>query len=591
MSPEVTPDSLRSARFRTVFRGVDLSEVTELLDAVASRLEELENQKDRLAGRLGEFADRDLKSEFEKVGSEVTEVLEAARQAADTMRERASLDANRWRSEAMAETEQLRKEAKNDAEALRGDAWTTGTDLLNQVVAEVRRLSEQAERDAITITGEAEREAHRLVSNARREAEDLMRSATMDSEKMGADAAKARDSMIEDARRQAEASQERTRALEQRREELMRELDGVRATLGQLEGTLEAKREDMNLSRTSETSVKVVPAQPRPVEMPKQTWEPGETVRVIRPSDEETESVDDGQPAPDKAPVEPVLAEPREEIADSDPEPVTSQVDDSSEKQAAAAPNALSPVGSGKDEVGALFASLRSPDEEPKPATGSGQEPPATAQVEPATPRAEKAVLTVDDSLLESRDAALLPITNRALRGIKRAVTEAQNIALDSLRTDGSWSPDESALAEILRADLIGLWSESYAAGHHMAEAITGGKLKRPDTPSNHSAQKFGSDLAAALEKELSASGDGQRERQSAASRVFRGWRTDESERRIRELSLRGFHKGLVDSSKSSKVSWVPSGTPCSACREAALDPVSNLPPVHAGCECTVTVS
>lgn len=567
-----------------------MSEVTELLDAVAVELEALQEQRDRLASRLGEFAERDLKSEFEKVGREVTEVLEAARQAADTMRERASLDASRWRSEAMAETEQLRKDAKNDAEALRGDAWTTGTDLLNQVLAEVRRLGQQAERDAITITGEAEREAHRLVSTARREAEDLLRAATMDAEKMAADAAKSRDVMIEEARKQAEASQERTRALELRREELMKELDAVRATLGQLEGTLEAKREDLNLSRSTESTVKVVPAASRPSEPPSppKTWEPGETVRVIRPADESEPPVI--SPVPDPEPiVETVPAEPLAADEGGDAESPT----DVEATEEVVLPEDTPPIPD-RDDVGALFASLKSPEEVAQTQAG-GASPDlirssTPAEESPAVP-APETELTLDDDLLESRDAALLPIANRALRGVKRAVTEAQNIALDSLRTDSSWVPDQSELVEILRADLIALWAESYSAGHHMAESLTGAKLKRRDTPSNDSAQEFASDLKAALEKELAASGDGQRERQSAASRVFRGWRTDESERRVRELSLRGYHRGLVESASSSKVVWVPSGKPCSACREAAKDPASQLPPVHAGCECSVTIS
>lgn len=583
MAPEISPESLRNARFRTAFRGADVDEVGELLEAVASALEDLQSERERLVGKLGEFADRDLKSEFEKVGSEVTEVLETARSAAATMRERASTDAARWRSEAMAEIEQLRKEARNDAEALRGDAWATGTDMLAQVVAEVRRLTQQAERDSITITGEAEREAHRLVSAARRESEDLLRSATMDSEKMSADAAKARDTMIEEARRQAEASQERTRALEQRREELMKELDAVRATLGQLEGTLEAKREDLNLSRTSETSVKVVPASPRPVDLPPETWRPGETVRVIHPSDDEAPPAESQPTAPDEpvavpeSPVPPPEKnEPIVRVEQTPPvEPPRAAVQSPE-------PRRESPPG---DDVGALFASLREPDDDTTVAK------PTASQPESKRPEAATVTMNVDDDLLESRDSALLPIANRALRGIKRAVTEAQNIALDSLRTDSSWTPDQKDLTEILRADLIGLWAESYAAGHHMAEALTGSKLKRPDTPTTDSASEFAVDLAAALSRELAASGEGQRERQSAASRVFRGWRTDESERRVRELSLRGYHLGLVASVGDSKIAWVPSGKPCSSCREAARDPAAHVPPIHHGCECSLTIS
>lgn len=607
MAPELTPDSLRSARFRTALRGADQSEVKNLLEAAAAEIEALQEQKDRLVSRLGEFAEHDLKSEFEKVGNEITEVLEAARQAAETMRERATLDAARWRSEAMAESEKVRKDAKNDAEALRGDAWTTGTDLLNQASAEVKRTTQQAERNAITITGEAEREAHRLVSAARREAEDLVRTATMDAEKLNVDAQKAHDQMIDDAIRQAEASQERTRALEQRREELMEELDAVRATLSQLEGTLEAKRDDLSFSRTPDSSVKVVPSSPSPSEpttdpTPK-NWTPGETVRVVRPSDRDVDEFDIDAPIapPRKAPapaeaVEAVESEapPGEEPVAEEPEPApTPTPDETATAEPARAEPA--PESPSKDEVGALFASLRepgtaTPSEDPAevPSSTNETEPEPASDVAADEP---KTVLSIDDELLENRDSVLLPITNRALRGTKRAITEAQNIALDSLRTDTSWAPDKKTLTDILRAEIVALWAESYSAGHHMAEALSGAKLKRPATPRSDAAETFGADLASSLESELGSSGDGQRERQSAASRVFRGWRTDESERRIRELALRGYHRGLIDSGKGFATTWVPAGTPCTSCKIAAKDPASNLPPVHTGCECSVTIS
>jgi hypothetical protein len=189
---------------------------------------------------------------------------------------------------------------------------------------------------------------------------------------------------------------------------------------------------------------------------------------------------------------------------------------------------------------------------------------------------------------MEERDSRLLPITNRALRGVKKSVTEAQNIALDSLRTDDDWRPDGVLLAETMRADLIGLWAESYAAGHSAAEGMTGSRLKRPDTPHSDAADGFGSALASAIDGAMRDAGDGMRERQSAASRVFRGWRTDEAERRIRELAFRGYHLGVKESVGDGDLEWVSSGVPCSACRDAASSPSANIPPIHAGCGCTL---
>ncbi len=604
MAPEVTPESIRDAQFRTVIRGVDASAVAQFQAEVASKVAELLEQNQRLTARLGEFADRDLKSEFEVVGNEVTAVLEAAREAAESMRERASLDAARWRSEAMAEVENVQKEARNDAEALRGDAWTVGTEMLNQATTESNRLMKQAERDAITITGEAERDAHRLVSTSRREAEDLVRSASMDAEKLTTDAAKAHDDMIEQARRQAEASQERTRALEQRREELMAELEGVRSTLSHLEGTLEAKREDLNLSRAmGDSSVRVVPSTPaaEPSAAPESQvdWVPGETVRVVRGDEQAGPATETRPPLAPPAPAVRVIppqrasaAEPEPEIDEEPVEPVVtvaSQPDvESDEPVAATTPS---------DDVDVLFASLRDPG---SPARVAPLEPAATHpesgsidSVDPVSVEetTSSGPVRVADDLLEERDAMLLPITNRSLRGIKKAITEAQNIALDGLRTTADWKPSKTQLTNTLQADLIALWSESFSAGHDMAEAMAGKKLKRPPTPDGDSTKEFVAGLVDSLKSELSSAGDGQRERQSAASKVFRGWRTDEAERRIRQTSLRAYHSGLAGSATDLELEWVASGTPCSACQASAADPANHLPPVHPGCECSLAIA
>ena len=146
---------------------------------------------------------------------------------------------------------------------------------------------------------------------------------------------------------------------------------------------------------------------------------------------------------------------------------------------------------------------------------------------------------------IDERDARLLPITNRALRGTKKSITELQNIALDQLRTDDKWRPDPSGVAETLGADLITLWAESFAAGHAVAEEMTGAKLKRPATPHSEAVEEVSAALTDSLDKALEEAGSGQRERQSAASRVFRVWRSDEAEQRLRELALRAYQYGV----------------------------------------------
>jgi hypothetical protein len=347
-----------------------------------------------------------------------------------------------------------------------------------------------------------------------------------------------------------------------------------------------------------------------------ETWELGETVRIIPPADRQPKRpVSPSRPrpepvvevAPDRGPdlpgqpsidtTRPEGAEERQLESDTEPIPESEPIpEEETETGDGAAPEPSRtqprPTEPAPDDVGALFAALRGTTAAtitvrsvPEPRPEPEKKPSPGAAVPVATEPAAQA------DAIEQRDSLLLPITNRALRGVKKAVTDAQNVALDSLRTDGAWHPEGQALAEMMRADLIGLWAESYSAGHAAAEEMTGSKLKRRDTPSSDAAESFGDDLAGAVSNALINAGDGQREKQSATSRVFRGWRTDEAERRVRELALSGYHRGLVESAGEADLEWIPNGTPCSACRAAASEPASNLPPIHHGCECSLALT
>jgi DivIVA domain-containing protein len=93
MTSEIHPEEIRAVGFRTVRRGLDPDEVSAFLQRIAARMEELEADRQRLAAKVGEFADRDLESEFDALGLEVAAVLKTAKQAADSMRESATQDA------------------------------------------------------------------------------------------------------------------------------------------------------------------------------------------------------------------------------------------------------------------------------------------------------------------------------------------------------------------------------------------------------------------------------------------------------------------------------------------------------------------
>ncbi|MCO6501762.1 MAG: DivIVA domain-containing protein, partial [Acidimicrobiales bacterium] len=86
MPSEIPPSEIRQAQFRTVLRGLDRAEVEAFLHRVADRIEELERQVADLAN-LAETKGPDWEDEFDTLGREVTNILQAAREAAEVMRE------------------------------------------------------------------------------------------------------------------------------------------------------------------------------------------------------------------------------------------------------------------------------------------------------------------------------------------------------------------------------------------------------------------------------------------------------------------------------------------------------------------------
>lgn len=654
MVDQPRPEEIAGRTFRHALRGYDPEEVAAFLADVAEDVRLLVEQRDRLAARLGDLGSRDLRAEFDAVSREVGQVLESAREAAEAMRERAGADAARWRSEAVAEAEAERRRARADAEQLRGDAWSTGEELLRHCQRQAEETRRDAERDAITVLGEAEREARRISAGARRDADDLVRSARMEAERLTVEAQGRHDELIEAARRQAEAAQERTRALEQRRDELMRELESVKGALSRVEGDMEGRREELGLSQSSEPSstVKVVPREARG-EAHDRPWEPGETVRVIRPGG--------GRPAggpPPAVPVEPqpavriipagkakppaepelpavedessavagevesvpevvaaeedVPAAPTPEVVEEEPpveeaptpeeaeeEPPVEEAETSEEEPAPPLEEADIRTEGGGDAVPGpplddLFARLRTPGEEAEQAAAAESAVP-TEEPAPARPMRRASAWRVDP--FELRERLLLPVSNRALRNVKRQLTEEQNVALEEIRLhEDSWVPSVAEVQERLRADLVVLLAEAFAAGHVAAGELAEQPLPRPPTPTPDGASGFAEALVEALRgvlEEGRAGGQGTRQLGAAVSRVFRAWRTDEAERRLADLASGAYHNGLAQSLEAGehRVRWVVAGRGCASCRAAGEEePPASFPPFHAGCGCTLAV-
>lgn len=568
MAEEMSAGQAPPRRFDVVRRGYDRAQVDEHLNDLAALVDELraaaaEAEASTLA--IGIDDPEALAQELRRVGEGVASILEAARAAAEGLRTRATTDADNWRMAAEQESASMLDGADEQSKALRGSAWKEGTALLAAAAAEAKAILDAAQQDALFMRAEAERDALRLTSDARRDKDDVLRTARLEAESVLAEARAESDGLLASAHRQAEAAQERARALEDRRSELLKELEATRASIANLEEEIDSRRQeleappeepepdpDLSHHDMDVGSVKIVsPSKAvtlRPVDTdelvaeiealrssggaatPKQ---PVETVAVISPP--EPQAVPPADTAPEAT--APEVAAP----VDADqPEPapapeVTAPVDtDEPEPAPAPASTLLASDGPVKDEIGSLFAQLRTVEH-----NGSMPSQPSLLDAVPATetperraaePTEQRATTAPQVSALEDQpeddiEAARdeqgepnesLAGRNAALRSIKKLLVELQNETLEALRGDDTWVPPDG-FADRFGAPFVEL---------------------RQDT-GQAAASAFASDLEDSVTSAIEharAAGKGSRAVASQASKVFRLWRSDEAERRVGAL-------------------------------------------------------
>ncbi len=268
------------------------------------------------------------------------------------------------------------------------------------------------------------------------------------------------------------------------------------------------------------------------------------------------------------------------------------------------------------DPLAGLFDDLRSSGVAPPPETrGNGSVVEEVTPAEAATAvvaegngeRVETRASRVatDDSIdpFALRDRLLLPVQNRALRLVKRQLVSAQNRALEQLRLDEAWTPDITLVDGEIGGVLVSVAEESMAAGFAAAAELLGrSDAPQPeihiDDPTVEFTTVFVEAAALSLERSRSA-GAGKRETASSLSRVFRAWRTDDAERRVRFMSRRAYQQGVLDGLQAMdchQVSVIPSNRSCVDCgRGSGRWPIADgpppgtlIPPASLECSCTV---
>lgn len=622
MADELTPGDIRARKFAVSRRGYDRSEVTEFLAMVADRVGVLEGDMGAFSERLGQLGITelpDLKREMDDLGSEIQSVLDAAMTAAEGLRSRAHDDATH-----------LTEEATEVSRAARGDAWDTGTDLLHQADAVAEAMITEAREDALFIRAEAEQDAKRLISDSRRQADEMLRSSRDDGERIVVIAKAESEAILEGARQSAEKAQERARALENRRSELLGELETAEAAIRDIETAQSSDPSpDIGIrviaSGASEQTrwpeddgaVRILPAaEPAALPSEHQTIDadamaaevaqmrsavtmphPNPDVEIDILEDADAESSDDevvghdvpvsddeadalvGQDEPSEVstvagdePEAPGAAEPFvEELAVAEPvaeEPPTEAV----VTEPAVAEDKVTVVRDAPG-IGALFAKLRHAPEHEAPVV-------AAAAIDEApqasTPRALEAVPPIQvGGGFDRRDRMLLPIENRGLRGLKRRIVELQNRVLEELRTsDGQWRLGREFVVQMMGDELDSVLHDSFHAGHAAAaESVGAVGPQVTGGPEQGAAETLIFDLHRDVQTVLDRdSGGGSRRLSADVGRVFRGWRTDEAERHVRQAARRAFNDGLLAGYTRLGIDEVEVAAPGRVCGQCGAD-------------------
>jgi len=641
MGPErLTPKGLPSAR-----RGYERKAVERLLEEAQRAWAALQEEHRRLleeidrAGGLAYLA-RDLG----EVGSDVGRLLGDAQAASRGLRERARADSAERLSAAEAEARRLVAEAEDQAFHLRSDAWAAGMDLLRHAVEAGRGMVQEAGVEVLSIRAAAEQEAHRLVAGARRESQDLLREARFAAERATLEARAAAEylpptsSAMAPPQPGAVSSAEPSPAGRRRRRapEAPAAVPDVIRVIQRAEGGRGVARPGIDPGSYGDALAAEVEA----------LWESGE-VAALPPAAEPAPPARPAKPAvarrpkpePSKLPGAVVAEEPAEEPPAEEPaaeravevvpeesvgeravEPALSegpaevQLEEEEAQGREVAPAALTPVASAEQDWAAppsppvveeLFASLRRTHR-----AGDGRRRRRGSSVAdetlPGLGPAPAATLSIarrpaPDSV-ELRERLLLPVQNRALRGVKDNLLELQNSALDTLRVAGAWAGSGPALAA-LAPPLDPVAEEAAEAGAQAAAAFTGGEPPAPVITARSAAlvQAMADELGAQVSGALAeTAGAGPLEVAAAVSRVFRAWRAEEAEHWVRTVAYAAYHDSLLAGLAVSgvrSVSPVAHGLLCPECpalRGLAWDPGAepppgtSRPPVHSDCVCTV---
>jgi hypothetical protein len=204
-------------------------------------------------------------------------------------------------------------------------------------------------------------------------------------------------------------------------------------------------------------------------------------------------------------------------------------------------------------------------------------------------------------AILQRRDEVIAGARDGLVRKVKRALQDDQNAALERVRgAEGAAVADkmESERAQRDRYALASVEPLRDAANAGRSFAASEGGVVGPELGDDvlaELAEDLAATLVTALRKRMT--NDNGREGTDRVTAAYRDWRGARTERLCSDLALRAFHAGIGAASAGRRVRYVvaPAEPPCEQCTSVGasqgvgVEPTSvRLPPLHAGCRCTV---
>ena len=677
----LTPELIQAQSFTSGFRGYDPGEVKTFLTRVANELRAWRERAEGLESAWHSAEERaarppvlDEDTLMAAVGEETATILRTARAAAADLRTKAAEEAERTRSEALSESERMLQAARTEAERVLGEATTEAARLRGDAEAALGAASAAAEEMANGLLAAARQEAAELVQRATDEAEDTRTKAEKDRQLTIEGANSTRDRILEDLSRRRRVATVQIEQLRAGRERLIESYAMVRRTLEEVQSEL--SRADAEARAAADDVGRRLRDEPE-VELSESTRlfggdspdhgggdggaatggpadvlvvESVEVVEAVGGADEA-----DAAAAADTAdagvedargPV-PEASVPQAEAVAAD-EPPGSAVDELFARIRATRAGLEAAAGSagpapGPDAVDVTDTPAAGPTAESgkvestdadqasgkkrfgrgggsRPANGHPRPAPAAAQggvtvveMGPSDPP----VSNTDETLLQSRESAVVDLEVALTRRLKRTLQDEQNDVLDRLRgvkgapTVETLLPDTSAQVGRYAGAARSLLADAAAAGAVFADETLGrpGRDAPVEVDVSDLADDCGRGIVSALRRRLEqAIETGEAEDQAvlveSLGAAYREWKTQRIERLAGDVLSAAFSRGTWQATpEGARLRWVVEDAdgPCPDCDDDALAgdlpkgeafPTGQpYPPAHSGCRCLLVPS